>query len=110
MYIYLYLRVYIVLNANHGPYATKRAFDHDNTENFALSIRVSRFLNLLDCTTDDGDDDNGDEDDRVSGRPYHCSAAINTQQWTGTNKLRAFPDVDARSLATVYLPPLPANL
>lgn len=69
-----------------------------------LSVRVSRFLNLLDCTTDDDDDDDGDEDDRVSQRPYHRSAAINTQQWTGTNKLRAFPDVDARSVATVYPP------
>lgn len=69
-----------------------------------LSVRVSRFLNLLDCTTDDDDDDDGDEDDRVSQRPYHRSAAINTQQWTVTNKLKAFLDVDARSVATLYSP------
>lgn len=44
------------------------------------------------------EDDYDDDDDQVSRRPYHRSAAINTQQWTGTNKLGAFPDVDASSL------------
>lgn len=83
----------------------RNALSITTTRKTDLSVRVSRFLNLLDCTTDDDDDDDGDEDDRVSQRPYHRSAAINTQQWTGTNKLRAFPDVDARSVATLYSPP-----
>jgi len=43
----------------------------------------------------------------VSQRPYHCSTAINTQQWTRTNKLGAFPDVDARSLALSLSPTTP---
>jgi len=43
----------------------------------------------------------------VSRRPYHCSTAINTQQWTRTNKLGAFPDVDARSLALNLSPTTP---
>ncbi|CAL7940212.1 unnamed protein product [Xylocopa violacea] len=81
----------------------RNALSITTTRKTDLSVRVSRFLNLLDCTTDD-DDDDGDEDDRVFQRPYHRSAAINTQQWTGTNKLGAFPDVDARSVATLYPP------
>lgn len=79
----------------------RNALSITTTRKTDLSVRVSRFLNLLDCTTDD---DDGDEDDRVSQRPYHRSAAINTQQWTGTNKLKAFLDVDARSVATLYSP------
>lgn len=101
VYIYIYVLGFTVyrikresMNENAVPIATTRT-------NFVIYlVRASRFLNLLDCTTDDGD-----ENDRVSGRPYHCSAAINTQQWTGTNKLEAFPDVDARSLATAIPPP-----
>ncbi|KAL0133579.1 hypothetical protein PUN28_000959 [Cardiocondyla obscurior] len=80
---------------------------------FLLSFSFISFLYssappLFPTTDGDGDDD--DEDDRVSRRPYHCSTAINTQQWTRTNKLGAFPDVDARSLARDLSPSIPTRL
>nr|XP_012140302.1 PREDICTED: uncharacterized protein LOC105662449 [Megachile rotundata] len=111
-FFYVYVYRYNIKLESMGSYAGETRSPSTGQKNYSvLNARVSRFLNLLDCTTDDDDDDDGDdgdEDDRVFRRPYHCSAAINTQQWTGTNKLGAFPDVDARSLATLHPPPVPS--
>ena len=69
---------------------------------------------------DDDDGDDGDDDDEDDGEHNdhddhqvipttipHYSAAINTQQWTGTNKLGAFPDVEARALSNARADSLP---